>query len=107
MYLDADPPSGATTGRHSISVATESGSVALLYGQSKYTGLILYTYGKWVWATEAAEPQTEIAQLMVVRNIRLDSTSGLRIKYHNATDANQTGLRCIRLVVRKIKVEAT
>ena len=107
IRLSADRPLGATVGMHDFDVRTESSDIGLLYGQSGYTEILRYDYGRWLFADLSAEPQTEIAQQMAVRNARVDSVNGLYITYHNATDVDQTVSRLMRLYVRKIKVEAT
>jgi len=104
IYLFCLSPSGATSGKHSFSVTLEAYGIPVLRGESSYNSKLEYAYGRWVSANEAAEPTSDIAQLMVLRGIRIDDTNGIKIRYMNYTNVNQTYTRQMRLYVRKIKV---
>jgi len=100
----AAPPSGATTGSHSIVIDSENLGIGLMDAESLYSDALEYVYCKWLYATSSANPSTEIGQLMAIRGVRVDSLNGLEIYYWNGTDVSQTIERTYKLWFRKIKV---
>jgi len=104
LYLAVLPPDGATSGTHEFYVYTEAAGVTLLLGESNYNSMLSYDYNHWRNADVTALPPSDISQLMIIRGVRLDNSTGVGVRYRNLTDVSQNKERLIRMHVRKIKV---
>ena len=103
MYLNVPPPSGASSGSHFLSVATELGNLGIIRGDSNYDDYITFNFYQWVNATLGEFPSDRAAQASAVRGLRFDENNGISINYVNYTNANQTGSRTYIVWVRKIR----
>ncbi len=107
FHFYAADPSGSTSGLHRCRVDKYDGTdrdLKITTGGSNTGTQLQYQYGDWVYADQAKYPSDAAARLLVMKNLIIDDTNGIRVEYFNNTDVTQTtDVRC-RLMVQKIRV---
>jgi len=56
MYLNANPPPGATSGTHSFWLYNPDETTEALHGRSTYGSILQFNYGYWFIANSLARP---------------------------------------------------
>jgi hypothetical protein len=101
MYLNANPPAGATTGTHSFDVLAGTAQVInYMSGTSVFSSKVEYKYNEFSTADSQKLPVSN-EPLSVLRNIYFDSRLGLRFVYTNQTNAIQSGQRKYQIIYLK------
>lgn len=95
---------GASSGNHLFRVNHSATGSTLLYGKASYNKQLRYDSGEWIDADLEQLPSDKTNQLRVLRGVRIDSDTGITVNYTNGTDADQTGTRYMRFLVRKFRV---
>jgi hypothetical protein len=92
------PPSGATSGNHTITVAGPAGNVRYLLAGSSFDTKININDCIIVKANQTAQPSTDSGQVNAITSIRADDTQGVQFTYNNNTDASQAQERDIDII---------
>lgn len=102
IHLYAPDPTGSTAGEHYFRVEKYNGTdreLKFLNGSSNTGDQVQFQYGEWLYATN-----TSAGDLADIKDQYIDDTNGIRVRYVNNTDANQTANRRIRFLVQKVRV---
>jgi len=104
MNLSVTSVSGATSGTHAFQIEDEEAGIPVTRAVSTYNTGLSYIYSIWRVASSYVYPTDEVAQLLCIRGLRADSSTGIAVEYQNATNATQTQPRFAWFWLRKIKV---
>jgi len=98
IFIEINPPSGATTGRHNVSLRGPADNVQYLFVESGFSDSILIAGSYVDTATKRVSPSDAGAVNTAIQSIAADDSTPLVVRYENNTDADQTNRRRIRLV---------
>jgi len=98
LRIRVDPPSGATSGDHQITLAGPTNIVRYLKAESNFDDPIIINDSIIFLATSVSRPSTEAAQSNSIQSLIADDEFGITIAYSNGTDAEQTQERQIDIV---------
>jgi len=99
--LSAPSISGATSGQHNISVYG-LGCVAVTSGKASYDKYLQFIFSHWYRADIESFPPDN--QLLALQTAITDANNNIVLCYENLTDADQTGIRRYRLLIKKERV---
>lgn len=110
LSLDVDAVPNSTTGNHWMEVRNLGGSYNQnsIYGRNSYNNGLNFRHSTWRTvdaANTAPDASNEAALMAVVASLIADDTSGIKIRYQNSTDADQTNTRTIAATVKQKRVE--
>lgn len=106
FHYRLNPPTGATTGDHTLKMKLQSsaGDIALFSVTYAYSDTMEYTRGEWLGTPSVQYPSSASILLERLRGLRMDANSTLYIQYLNNTDGTQDNTPIGVLWSRKIKV---
>lgn len=94
-YIDYPPPTGATTGTHSLGLTSTQQIGGYLSAGSNFGTGIHFNCKVFETADQANSvfPSSNEGQVAALVSTYFDDTTGLRLVYTNSTDKAQTGYR--------------
>lgn len=103
-YLQANAPTGATSGTHGLAVSVSGYN--LTQGTSNYGDVVTFLNGYWSSATTAAQPNTGLSpQSWWLGVVQFDSVEAIVLTYTNNTNATSpSGARNYHLLVNEVNL---
>jgi len=101
IRLEAQPPTGATTGNHSFDVASENLAIGVISGTASHDQPLTFNFNYWEDADLEERPSSAAAQAEAVNNLVADDEDGIDISYINGTDGDQDANITIALMVKE------